>query len=114
MEAIYSEEQQLLDLEASAQAEGVAFHFHPSRREFVQTLGAGILIAVTVRAWGQAQEGAAPARGSGAAARGAQGRGGGGIGGTPPANLFARLHIGKDGIITVLCGKVECGQGARA
>ena len=26
----------------------------------------------------------------------------------------ARLHIGNDGIITVMTGKVECGQGARA
>ena len=28
--------------------------------------------------------------------------------------LAARLHIGKDGLITVMTGKVECGQGARA
>ena len=28
--------------------------------------------------------------------------------------LAARLHIGKDGPITVMTGKVECGQGARA
>ena len=34
----------------------------------------------------------------------------GGRGGA--ANLAARLHIGKDGILTVMTGKVECGQGA--
>jgi isoquinoline 1-oxidoreductase len=28
--------------------------------------------------------------------------------------VAARLHIGKDGSITVMTGKVECGQGARA
>jgi len=27
--------------------------------------------------------------------------------------FYARVHVGKDGIITVLTGKVEMGQGAR-
>ena len=27
--------------------------------------------------------------------------------------LAARLHIGKDGNVTLLTGKVECGQGSR-
>src|SRR4051812_20913372 len=34
--------------------------------------------------------------------------------GGPQANLSARLHIGKEGTITALTGKVKCGQGARA
>src|SRR5207244_1895098 len=39
----------------------------------------------------------------------------GGRGGTGRAiNVAARIHIGKDGVITVLAGKTEMGQGARA
>jgi isoquinoline 1-oxidoreductase len=44
--------------------------------------------------------------------RGRRGRGGGFRGGPPPA-LSARIHLGEDGTITVLSGKVDCGQGAR-
>ncbi len=71
-----------------------------TRREFLRLLGAGILVAVTgVEARGQA----APGR-----------RGGGGRGGGGPVSIAARVHIGKDGVITVMTGKVEGGQGARA
>src|SRR5450432_2385483 len=63
-----------------------------SRRDFVQILGAGLLLAAT----------ASPAL---AQIRGREQR---------SIDLGARLHIGKDGIITVMTGKVECGQGARA
>jgi CO/xanthine dehydrogenase Mo-binding subunit len=64
-----------------------------SRRGFLQLLGAGLLITVT--------EGVsfAQRRGSGA------GR---------SATVGARLHIGDDGRITVMTGKVEIGQGSRA
>ena len=99
MTTTYTPEQQNRDLEISSQADRVQFHFQPSRREVLQILGAGILIA----AWASA----APAAG------GRAGRGGG-LGGAAPANLLARIHIGKDGTITVLCGKVEGGQGVRA
>ncbi len=34
--------------------------------------------------------------------------------GGPPPTLAARLHIGKNGVATVLTGKVECGQGSRS
>ena len=44
-------------------------------------------------------------RTSGAAA-GAAGRG--------AATIAARVHVGVDGTLTVMTGKVECGQGARA
>ena len=71
-----------------------------SRREFFQILGAGLLIAVTA----DAAIAQAPPRG----------RRGGGTSGRSPVTLAARLHIGKDGLITVMTGKVECGQGARA
>jgi isoquinoline 1-oxidoreductase subunit beta len=79
-----------------------------SRRDFIRALGAGILIAVAAEP-GAAQ--VAP-RGLGRSGRGGQRRGGFGRGG--PSTIAARLHIGLDGIITVMTGKVECGQGARA
>ena len=71
-----------------------------SRRGFVQVLGAGLVIAVGGSA--SAQE------------RGRGGRGGGGFMGGRPKNIAARIHIGGDGTITVMTGKVEAGQGARA
>ena len=77
-----------------------------SRRQFVQVLGAGLLITVALDATAGAQE----RQGGGRGGRGGGGRGGGG----PPSKIAARLHIAKDGAITVLTGKVECGQGARA
>src|ERR1700730_3215400 len=70
-----------------------------SRRQFVQVLGAGILIAVAVDASEVAAQ--TPNRG-----------GRGGRGGGRPTTVAARLHIAKDGAITLLAGKVECGQGA--
>jgi len=67
-----------------------AYEFALNRREFVEIAGAGLLITVTGRkAW--AQRGGAPAG----------------------ATLGARLHLGEDGIVTVLTGKVEVGQGSR-
>jgi isoquinoline 1-oxidoreductase len=74
--------------------EPVGYDFGLKRRAFVQLLGAGLLVAVS----------AAPAL---AQRRGS--RGGGGAG-----NISARVHLGKDGTITVMAGKVEGGQGARA
>jgi isoquinoline 1-oxidoreductase len=70
-----------------------------SRREFLETLGAGLLIAVTADA--------AMAQVPGKGRRG-------GASGRSPVTLAARLHVGKDGRVTVMTGKVECGQGARA
>jgi CO/xanthine dehydrogenase Mo-binding subunit len=71
-----------------------------TRRDFMQLLGAGLMIAVSAE---QADAQAAPPR---------QGRGP--RGGGRPTNVSARVHIGKDGIVTVMTGKVECGQGSRA
>ena len=65
-----------------------------SRREFVQVLGAGLVIVV------------APLSGVGQQARGR--------GGARAPPVAARIHVGKDGRITVLTGKIEMGQGARA
>src|SRR5262245_60091224 len=85
--------------------EPVGYDFGLSRRAFVQVLGARIVIASAV------SRSVAQERESGQRAGRGGGRGGGGGG---PVNLDARLHIGKDGTITVMTGKVEGGQGARA
>lgn len=71
--------------------EGPYYHFEINRREFVQLLGAGIVISV-----------ASPTVF-------AQRAGGGGR----AVGLAERLHIGADGVITVLTSKVEIGQGSR-
>jgi len=75
-----------------------------TRRTFLKTLGAGLLIAVSAPV-SHAQE--APASRPGRGGRGRRGGGGG------PIDIAARVHIGQDGTITVMTGKVECGQGAR-
>ena len=69
--------------------EGPAHLFAVNRREFLEIAGAGLLI------FAAAQSSAAQ-------------RGGGGGG-----PLEARLHIAEDGLITILTGKIEEGQGAR-
>jgi isoquinoline 1-oxidoreductase len=73
--------------------EGQPGEFDLSRRDFVKLLGAGLLITTTGSV-SLAQRGAA----------------GGRRGGT----VAARLHVGQDGLITVMTGKVEVGQGSRA
>ena len=75
--------------------ERIDYDFGLNRRAFVQVLGAGLVLAVSV----------APAA--------AQSRGGRG-GGPRARNIAARVHIASDGTITVMTGKVEAGQGARA
>src|SRR5215218_9509690 len=85
--------------------EPVGYDFGLSRRTFVQVLGAGLLIA-TAATTVFGQEAPQQQRGGGG------GRGGrGGEGRAVP--IDARLHLGKDGTITVLSGKVEGGQGSR-
>jgi isoquinoline 1-oxidoreductase len=73
-----------------------------SRRQFIQSLGAGLMIAVAAPAIAQQVPRAQRTR-----------RGGGGFGGGP-VKMSARIHIAPDGAITIMTGKVECGQGARA
>lgn len=70
--------------------EGPFYHFEIDRRQFIHSLGAGILVSVAV-------PGALAQRSSG----------------ERPVNLAQRLHLGTDGIVTVLTSKVEVGQGAR-
>ena len=68
--------------------EAPAYVFRVSRRQFLETVGAGLLFV----AWQPALE--------------AQRQSGAGT-------LEARLHIGEDGRITILSGKIEEGQGPR-
>jgi isoquinoline 1-oxidoreductase subunit beta len=90
-----------LDPDHDQEFDRVEFHFASDlpRRDFLQILGAGLLIAVAANT----AEAQVPGKrqGGGPARRGV-------------ANLAARVHIGKDGAVTVMTGKVECGQGARA
>jgi isoquinoline 1-oxidoreductase len=71
-------------------AEPLAYVFRVNRRQFMGGLGAGLVFALT-------PSGAFGQRRSNPAA----------------ADLESRLHIGEDGRITVLNGKIEEGQGAR-
>lgn len=90
---------EIMALGEEERADSLEFHFAMDRRSFVQVLGTGLMIAVSYApAFGQ--EGGGRRRGDDSN-RGA---------GQPVA---ARIHIGKDGIVTVLTGKVEMGQGAR-
>jgi len=75
--------------------EAVPYRFQPNRRQVVQLLGAGLVIAATARV-----ASTQPPRG---------GRGGGGR----PERFSERFHIGRDGIVTVMTSKVEVGQGSR-
>ena len=74
------------------QTPSVGHDFGLSRRGFAQVLGAGLLVATS------------PAI-SFAQRRDPRGRSG---------KTSARIHLGEDGVITVLTGKIEMGQGARA
>ncbi len=76
--------------------EAVGYRFGLKRRSFVQLIATGLMIA------------AAPLPSP------AQQRRRGGFGGDGARNVWARIHIGRDGVITVLTGKVEVGQGSRA
>ena len=79
--------------------EGLEHEAGLTRRGFVKTLGAGLLITVMADS--------AQAQRSGRGDRGGRSDGRGGV-------VAARVHIAKDGRITVMTGKVEGGQGARA
>lgn len=89
-----SHDQLAVDAEYNELLEPVDYDFGLNRRSFVQILGAGLLLVVSAPALAQER--------------------GGGRGPRGPRNISARLHIGIDGIITVMCGKVEGGQGSRA
>ena len=69
-----------------------SFELEPTRRTFLQALGAGLLITVT--------PGVSLARQRGRRSQ--------------SISVAARIHLGQDGTITVMTGKVEEGQGSRA
>ncbi|MCC6588821.1 MAG: molybdopterin-dependent oxidoreductase [Bryobacterales bacterium] len=64
--------------------EAPAYTFTPTRREFVEVLGAGVVLTIFSRN-AEAQQ----------------------------STQAARLHLGDDGTVTLFSGKVEGGQGAR-
>jgi isoquinoline 1-oxidoreductase len=99
--------QSLADTDYDEPVDRVEFDFSfdcgLTRRQFVHLLGAGLLIAVA------SNDVTAQDR-----PRGNRGGGGGGRGNPPARPISARIHLAPDGTITVLTGKVECGQGSRA
>src|SRR5258708_18559461 len=74
--------------------ERMDYDFGLKRRSFMQILGAGLLVAVS----------ASPTL---AQRNGRNDR-------SRPRKVNTRIHLAKDGAITVLAGKVEGGQGSRA
>ena len=85
---------EVLSAQDGETAESVEFCFSMNRRDFVHILGAGLLIAVHPNSL------LAQSRGGRSAQGGSR-------------NALARIHIAETGIITVLTGKIEMGQGAR-
>ncbi|MBX3441925.1 MAG: xanthine dehydrogenase family protein molybdopterin-binding subunit [Planctomyces sp.] len=83
------------ELERYELRERLPYRFQPNRRQAVQLLGAGMMLAVSVPVAAQ------------------QRRGGGGRGPQRAERLSERFHIGTDNIVTVLTSKVEVGQGSR-
>jgi nicotinate dehydrogenase subunit B len=81
--------------------EAPAYQFEMRRRDFLQTLGGGILVFYLL----DAAEAQPP---------GGRGRRGGGSGGqSAPQDIGAWLHIGENGRIAVYTGKAEVGQNIR-
>jgi isoquinoline 1-oxidoreductase len=94
-----------IEIDEELRYECVRFDFGVTRRGFVQGLGAGLIIAVAA---GPALGQAPPQQREGG------GRGRRGSGSPAEVPIGSRLHIGKDGVVTILSGKVEGGQGARS
>jgi nicotinate dehydrogenase subunit B len=93
----YSARDEFPEPERYELSEPPRYVFELNRREFVEVLGAGLLISVAIP--------------SVFAQRAPGGRGGGGN--NSDASLAERLHIAIDGTITVFTSKVEVGQGSR-
>jgi isoquinoline 1-oxidoreductase len=99
-----------IDVERFERTEAPKYAFEFDRRTFIKVLGAGLLVTV-----GTSEVVAQFVGEPGQGRRGGRGqRGGRGGFGRGPQNVAARLHIGEDGIVTVMTGKVEIGQGGRA
>jgi nicotinate dehydrogenase subunit B len=92
-----STEEQVVEIEPERYelfAHGV-YNFPLDRRDFIKTFGLGILFVVTAT---QALT---------------QESGRGGFNNNLPKNIDAWIHLGEDGSVTVLTGKVEVGQNSR-
>lgn len=89
-----TETHEIMTMGDGEMSDPVKFDFAMNRRCFVEVLGAGLLIAASVPAIGQSRGGRSSRGGSG--------------------NIATRIHIAENGKITVLTGKIEMGQGARA
>ena len=76
------------------------YRFELDRREFLNTLGGGILVFYLL----DAAEAQPP---------GGRRRGGGGRGQNGPQDIGAWLHIGEDEVVKVFTGKTEVGQNIR-
>lgn len=88
----FLQDQEPNEVERYELREAPLYHFSASRREFAQSVGAGLLIAVSARP-SAAQRGGRSARREEA--------------------LSERFHLSPEGMLTVLTSKVEVGQGAR-
>ena len=73
-----------------------SYRFNANRREFVQVLGAGLVVAVST----DTSRAQAPGGRRGQGPRSAE-------------KLNQRFHISEQGVVTVLTSKVEVGQGSR-
>ncbi len=91
-----------LEIERYELREAPLYHFEPDRRDFLRTLGAGLLVVALVDR--EASEADAQPRG---------GRRGGFGGESVPQDVGAWIHIGDDGRIEVSTGKAEVGQNIR-
>jgi len=79
---------------------GPSYRFEIPRRDFLKTVGAGLVVVLLLRD-------------DEALALQESGRRGGGRGGSLPPDVAAWLHVGADGTITVHTGKAEVGQDIR-
>jgi len=87
-----------IPLEAEELIETVEFSLGLKRRAFVKLFATGLVIVASPLS-SLSQD---------------RGRSRGGFGGTPIRSIQERIHIGRDGLVTLLVGKVEMGQGSRA
>lgn len=85
-----------IELERYELREEPWYRFEANRREWLKTLGGGLLVLLVLGRKGEAQE---------------SGRRGGGE--ELPENIGAWLHIAPDGAITAFTGKAEMGQNIR-
>ena len=93
LDGVELDEVELDEVERYELREPAKYLFEPGRRDFLQTLGAGLLIVAAARPTKAQQRGSRTAR--------------------REELLSERFHVGEDGMITVFTSKVEVGQGSR-